>query len=41
MRTVIFINVNVNLTAFKTRHKIITFDTEARMIFLGGHPAKY
>jgi len=27
--------------AFLTRHKVNIVDTEARMVFLGGHPAKY
>jgi len=33
--------VNVNVIAFITCHKVNMVDTEARMVFLGGHPAKY
>ena len=30
------------INAFVTRHKVATIhDTRARMVFLGGHPAKY
>jgi len=33
--------INVDVIAFITRHKVNIVDTKARMIFLGGHPAKY
>jgi len=33
--------VNVNVIAFITRHKVNLVDTEAWMVCLGGHPAKY
>jgi len=33
--------VNVNVIAFITRHKVKIVDTEVRIVFLGGHPAKY
>jgi hypothetical protein len=29
------------IIAFITRHKVNIVDTEVRMVFLGGHPAKY
>jgi len=31
----------VNVIVFIIRHKVNIVDTEARMVFLGGHPAKY
>jgi len=35
------VNVKLNVIAFTIRHKVKLVDTEARMVFLGGHPAKY
>jgi len=32
---------NVNVIAFITRYKVNIVDTEARMVFFGGHAAKY
>jgi len=34
-------NVGPNVIAFITRQKVNIVDIEARMVFLGGHPAKY
>jgi len=35
------LDVDVDAIAFIRRHRVNIVETEARIVFLGGHPAKY